>query len=91
MTRPESDLVSGEELARWLGLSGKEVYDLGKAGVLIRVGRAYRLEDSVRRYCEHLRRTTATEKVTALTYVLVEGSSRHRGKLPKVKLVAMRR
>ena len=94
MTRPESDLVSGEELARWPGLSGKEVYDLGKAGVLIRVGRAYRLEDSVRRYCEHLRRTTATEKVTALeprTYVLVEGSSRHRGKLPKVKLVAMRR
>ena len=43
MTRPESDLVSGEELARWPGLSGKEVYDLGKAGVLIRVGRAYRL------------------------------------------------
>ena len=39
MTRPESDLVSGEELAHWLGLSGKEVYDLGKAGVLIRVGR----------------------------------------------------
>jgi hypothetical protein len=57
MTRPESDLVSGEELARWLGLSDKEVYDLGKAGVLIRVGRAYRLEDSVRRYCEHLRQT----------------------------------
>jgi hypothetical protein len=66
MTRPESDLVSGEELARWLGLSGKEVYDLGKAGVLIRVGRAYRLEDSVRRYCEHLRQTATTEDVGAV-------------------------
>jgi hypothetical protein len=40
MTRPEPDLVSGEELARWLWLSGKEVYDLGKAGVLVPVGRA---------------------------------------------------
>jgi hypothetical protein len=38
MTHPEPDLVSGEELARWLGLSGKEVYGLGKAGVLVRVG-----------------------------------------------------
>jgi biotin operon repressor len=66
MTRPESDFVSGEELARWLGLSGKEVYDLGKAGVLIRVGRAYRLEDSVRRYCEHLRQTATTEDVGAV-------------------------
>jgi hypothetical protein len=66
MSRPEPDLVSGEELARWLGLSGKEVYDLGKAGVLVRIGRAYRLEDSVRRYCEHLRRTAAADKVPAL-------------------------
>jgi biotin operon repressor len=40
MTRPESNLVSGEELARWLGLSGKEVYDLEKAGIIVRVGRA---------------------------------------------------
>jgi hypothetical protein len=31
MTRPESsDLVSGEELARWLGLSGKKSMTLGK-------------------------------------------------------------
>ena len=66
MTRPESDLVSAEELARWLGLSGKEVYDLGKAGVLIRVGRAYRLADSVRRYCEHLRQPATTEDVGAV-------------------------
>ena len=66
MTRPKFNLVSGEGLARWLGLSGKEVYDLEKAGIIVRVGRAYRLEDSVRRYCEHLRRTTAAEKVTAV-------------------------
>jgi hypothetical protein len=66
MTRPEPDLVSGEELARWLGLGGKEVYDLGKAGVLVRVGRAYRLEDSVRLYCEHLPRRAAAEDVAAV-------------------------
>jgi hypothetical protein len=54
--RTESDLVSGEELARWLGLSGKQIYDLAKSDILVRVGRAYQLEESVRRYCEHLRR-----------------------------------
>jgi hypothetical protein len=59
MNRPEADLVSGEELARWLGVSGKEIYDLGKVGILVRVGRAYRLEESVRRYCQHLRRGQA--------------------------------
>jgi hypothetical protein len=52
--------VSGEELARWLGLSGKEVYDLAKAGILVRAGRSYRLEESVRRYCDYLRRVPAT-------------------------------
>jgi hypothetical protein len=78
MTHPEPDLVSGEELARWLGLGGKEVYDLGKAGILVRVGRAYRLEQSVRRYCEHLRRVAAAENVPALAgrYGLEEGSPR---------------
>jgi biotin operon repressor len=57
MSSRESDLVSGEELARWLGVSRKEIYDLGKVGILVRVGRTYRLEESVRRYCEHLRQT----------------------------------
>jgi hypothetical protein len=61
MTRTECELVSGEELGRWLGLTGKEVYDLAKAGTLVRVGRAYRLEESVRRYCESLRRAPAIE------------------------------
>jgi hypothetical protein len=43
-------------LARWLGISGKAVYELAKAGVLVRVSRDYfLLEESVRRYCEHLR------------------------------------
>jgi hypothetical protein len=51
--------VSGEEMARWLGLSGKEVYDLAKANILVRVGRSYRLEESVRRYCDYLRRLEA--------------------------------
>jgi hypothetical protein len=59
MSHPEAELVSGEELARWLGLNGKEIYDLGKAGILVRVKRAYQLEESVRRYCDHLRRGSA--------------------------------
>jgi len=36
LAHPELDLVSGEALVRWLELSGKEVYDLRKAGVLVR-------------------------------------------------------
>jgi hypothetical protein len=36
LAHPESDLVSGEALVRWLELSGKEVCDLRKAGVLVR-------------------------------------------------------
>ena len=59
MSHPEAELVSGEELARWLGVSGKEIYDLGKVGILVRVGRPYQLEESVRRYCQHLRRGPA--------------------------------
>ena len=47
-------------LARWLGISGKAVYDLAKAGVLVRVSRDhFLLEESVRRYCEHIRRTAS--------------------------------
>ncbi len=56
---------SGPVLARWLGISGKAVYDLAKAGILVRVSRdQFSLEDSVRRYCEHIRRTWQRETVT---------------------------
>jgi hypothetical protein len=49
--------VSAQTLARWLGMSPKVVYDLTKAGVLEHgAGRLYPLEDSVRRYCDHIRR-----------------------------------
>jgi hypothetical protein len=49
--------VSANTLARCLGVSPKVVYDLAKAGIIERsVGRVFSLEDSVRRYCEHLRR-----------------------------------
>jgi hypothetical protein len=42
------------------GKGGKAAYDLGRAGVLVRVaGGMYRLEESVRGYCEHLRHRTA--------------------------------
>jgi hypothetical protein len=63
------DAVNGQELpavdaatlARCLGVSPKEIYDLAKAGVIERgAGRTFALEDSVRRYCEHLRRAAAS-------------------------------
>ena len=47
--------VTGPELA--LGVSGKVIYDLAKAGIIERAGGGlYALEPSVRGYCEHLRR-----------------------------------
>jgi hypothetical protein len=47
-------------LARWLGISGKAVYELAKAGVLVRLSRDYfLLEENVRRYCEHLRQSAS--------------------------------
>ena len=56
-----ADLVaSGPVLARWLGISGKAVYDLAKAGILVRISRdQFSLEESVRHYCEHIRRTAS--------------------------------
>ena len=58
---PKSELplppVSANTLARCLGVTPKEVYDLAKAGIIERrAGRLYPLEDSVRRYCDHIRR-----------------------------------
>lgn len=48
--------VSSDVLARILGVTPKELHDLCKAGVLVRgAGRMFELEDSVRRYCEHVR------------------------------------
>jgi hypothetical protein len=53
--------VAAPVLARWLGVTGKTVYELTKAGIAVRAehGDLYRLEESVRRYCEHLRRTAS--------------------------------
>jgi hypothetical protein len=49
--------VDGATLARLVGASPKEIYDLAKAGVIERgAGRLFEVEDSVRKYCEHLRR-----------------------------------
>jgi hypothetical protein len=53
----QTEAVSAQTLARWLGVSPKVVYDLTKVGVLEHgSGRLYPLEDSVRRYCDHIRR-----------------------------------
>ena len=52
----ELPAVDANALARCLGVSPKTVYDLAKAGVIERgAGRTFALEDSVRRYCEHVR------------------------------------
>ena len=59
---PGSPTVTAPTLARWLGIAGKYVYELAKAGVLVRAGRGmYRTRGSVRGYCEHIRRT-ATQR-----------------------------
>jgi hypothetical protein len=51
--------VSANTLARCLGVTPKIIYDLMKEGVIERgSGRLFQLEDSVRRYCGHLRRQT---------------------------------
>jgi hypothetical protein len=68
------DAVNGQELpavdaatlARCLGVSPKEIYDLAKAGVIERgAGRMFAIEGNVRRYCEWLRgqATSAAEAV----------------------------
>lgn len=56
MSEPLLPAVDGNTLARILGVSGKVVYDLTKAGIIERgAGRLFPLEDSVRKYCEWLR------------------------------------
>lgn len=63
MSGENDEPVSGPVLARWLGISGKTVYDLGKAGILVQAGRGqYKLEESVRRYCDHIRQLPSTPK-----------------------------
>jgi len=48
--------VDANTLARILGLPPKTIYDLCKAGVIVRgAGRLFPLEDAVRQYCEHVR------------------------------------
>ena len=52
--------VTAAVLAKWLGVSRKTVFELAKAGVAVRVRRGlYALEESVTRYCEHVRRTAS--------------------------------
>ena len=54
------DAVTAPVLARWLGVSGKTVYELAKAGIVVRAGHGlYKLEESVTRYCAHTRRTAS--------------------------------
>jgi hypothetical protein len=53
--------VDAATLARLLGVTPKEIYDLAKAGVIERgAGRLFELEGNVRRYCECLRSQMAS-------------------------------
>jgi hypothetical protein len=64
VTEPSLPAVDSNILARILGVTPKEIYDLAKAGVLERgAGRTFALEDAVRKYCDHLR-LQATERGT---------------------------
>ena len=64
------------------GISGKAVYDLAKAEILVRVSRdQFSLEDSVRRYCEHIRRTWQRETVATRTRT---SAARTSGQLPEM-------
>ena len=60
--------VDANTLARILGVPPKAVYDLAKAGVIVRgAGRLFPLEDAVRKYCEHVRgQLTAASAVQAV-------------------------
>jgi hypothetical protein len=66
MSECELPAVDANALARLLGVPPKEIYDLAKAGIIERgVGRTFALEDSVRRYCDHMRRQAAGETCAA--------------------------
>jgi phage terminase Nu1 subunit (DNA packaging protein) len=60
MTEPDRE-VTAAELADLLGLSGAALREHASRGVVTRSGRGrYRLRESVRSYCERLRRAHAT-------------------------------
>lgn len=52
--------VTAVALGRWLGITERMGRELAKEQIVVRAGRGlYKLEESVRRYCEHIRRTTS--------------------------------
>lgn len=56
------DPVSGEVLAKWLGISGTQVNSFARRGVMVRAGRkGFDLEASVRAYATHLREAVAAQ------------------------------
>ena len=62
----DQTVAAAPVLARWLRISGK-AYHLSRAGVLVHVSLDHFLvEESVRRYCEHIRRTTLRSVGAAL-------------------------
>lgn len=55
-----TEFVSVDALADWLGIHKRTVSDLVARGVVVREKRGqYQLQESVRRYCEHMREMAA--------------------------------
>lgn len=52
--------VNATVLAQWLGVSDRMVRELAKDHIVVRAGHGlYKLKQSIRRYCEHVRRTAS--------------------------------
>jgi len=59
------DLVDVARLADLLGISARRVQQLADGGVVVKAGHGkYRLDESVRSYCEHLREVAAGRDTT---------------------------
>ena len=75
--RPHNELGTAAELGELIGISARAVSDLGKRGVAVRAGPGrWRLQESVRRYCDGLRHRGGGEAVRTTTTV-------ERGRLAK--------
>lgn len=60
MTKKTDAGASSQEIGALLGISARKVRDLSDQGIVVKLGRGYYdLEESVRRYCAHLREVAA--------------------------------
>ncbi|HEY8007989.1 MAG TPA: hypothetical protein VIE66_14590 [Methylocella sp.] len=78
-------VVTGEVLAKWLGISGTQVTSFARRGVMVRAGRkGFDLEASVRAYCQHMREAVAAQGRPAQS-----GTGKERARLAKAQADAI--